>query len=70
MPNPLTNSPCGNPIASIETTHGRIRLQSEAPFVFLSDRLGQFNEEATIQNPYRQNFVAAHSVGIVAAWSI
>lgn len=69
----LASAAGGDPIASVETTHGLIRLQSEAPFVFLSgitDRLGHFNDEVTIKNPYRQNFVAAHNAGIVAAWII
>jgi hypothetical protein len=58
------------PVGSMETTHGLIRLQSEAPFLFISgitDRVGEFNFEVAPRN-YTQNFVAAHNAGVAAAW--
>ncbi|THJ17143.1 MAG: hypothetical protein CAF45_016675 [Nitrospira sp. CG24E] len=58
------------PVGSLETTHGVIRLQSEAPFLFISgitDRLGQFSMDVGTR-PYAQNFVCAHNTGIVTAW--
>ena len=57
------------PVGSIETTHGIIRLQSEAPFLFISgitDRLGYFNLEVTSRS-YSQNFACAHNAGVVTA---
>jgi len=57
---------------SLETTHGLIRAQSDAPFLFVSgitDTLGGFNDEV---NPcsYTQNTVAAHNAGVVIAWML
>lgn len=55
---------------SLETTHGVIRLASDAPFIFISgiaNRFGRFNEEAGVRD-YAQNFVAAHNAGIAAVW--
>lgn len=55
---------------SQETTHGLIRKQSEAPFIFISgitDRVGHFNEDVGNRS-YAQNTSAAHNAGIVAAW--
>lgn len=60
------------PIGSLETTHGIIRLQSGAPFMFVSgitDRIGCFNMEVG-SRPYAQNFACAHNAGVVAAWLI
>jgi hypothetical protein len=57
-------------IVSLETTHGVIRVQSEAPFVFISgitNRVGHFTDE-NLAFPYRQNFVAAHNAAISLAW--
>jgi hypothetical protein len=57
---------------SMETTHGLIRVQSEAPFIFISgitDRVGHFNEEVK-DRPYAQNTTAAHNAGVVAAWML
>jgi hypothetical protein len=57
-------------LGSIETTHAVIRVQSEAPFLFISaitDRLGAFNMEVT-PRPYSQNYAAAHNAGVVTAW--
>jgi hypothetical protein len=62
----------GDPIGSVETTHGVIRVQSEAPFIFVSgitDRLEHFDDDVT-KRSYKQNFVAAHNAGIVATWLI
>jgi hypothetical protein len=61
-----------NPIGSVETTHGIIRLQSAAPFIFISgivDREDSFNMEVTPRG-YAQNFVGAHNAGVAAAWLI
>jgi hypothetical protein len=58
--------------ASLETTHGLIRLQSEAPFVFISgitDRVGRFHLEVTPRE-YAQNAVAAHNAGVVLGWML
>ena len=57
---------------SLETTHGVIRAQSEAPFMFVSgitDRVGSFHDEVD-PRAYTQNFVAAHNAGIVIAWML
>jgi hypothetical protein len=57
---------------SLETTHGLIRQQSDAPFVFVSgitDRVGHFSEEVAPRT-YAQNIVAAHNGGIVVAWML
>lgn len=58
--------------SSSETTHGLIRLQSEAPFLWVSaitDRVGRFNLEVTPRE-YAQNFAAAHNAGVVLAWML
>lgn len=65
----------GDPIGSVETTHGLIRMMSDAPFVFISgitDRLGHFNDDVTIpaDTAYTQNFSAAHNAGLAAVWMI
>lgn len=57
---------------SLETTHGLIRVQSTAPFLFISgitDRLGHFDQEV---NPrvHAQNMAAAHNAGIALAWML
>ena len=57
---------------SLETTHGLIRVQSEAPFMFVSgiaNRVGHFADEV---NPrlYAQSTTAAHNAGMVLAWMI
>jgi hypothetical protein len=57
---------------SLETTHGLIRVQSDAPFIFISgitDRVGHFDDEVGPRS-YAQNTVAAHNAGIVLAWMI
>jgi hypothetical protein len=57
---------------SMETTHGLIRAQSNAPFLFVSgitDRVGYFHDEVD-PRPYAQNTVAAHNAGIVIAWML
>jgi len=58
------------PVGSLETTHGIIRLQSQAPFIFISgitDRVGYFNMEVG-PRAYAQNFICAHNAGVAAAW--
>ncbi len=57
---------------SLETTHGLIRVSSNAPFVFVSgitDRVGFFDTEVNPRS-YAQNTVAAHNAGIVVAWML
>jgi hypothetical protein len=57
---------------SLETTHGLIRVQSEAPFIFISglaNRMGQFTYEVK-PRMYAQNTTAAHNAGIVLAQMI
>jgi hypothetical protein len=60
-------------IASVETTHGVIRLAIPCPrFLFVSgiaNRLGYFNAELSPRS-YAQNFAASHNAGIVTAWII
>ncbi|MDQ3809953.1 MAG: hypothetical protein M3336_06645 [Chloroflexota bacterium] len=59
-----------SPIGSLETTHGLVRLQSEAPFVFVSgiaDRVGSLAIEVTSRE-YAQTVAAAHNAGIATAW--
>ena len=60
------------PVGSIETTHGLIRIMSDAPFIFVSgitDRLGYFNEDLGPRT-VAQNFVAAHNAGIAVVWTL
>ena len=57
---------------SVETTHGLIRVQSEAPFVFISgiaNRMGRFDDDVKPRS-YAQNTTAAHNAGIVLAQMI
>jgi hypothetical protein len=56
--------------SSLETTHGLIRVQSEAPFLFVSgitDRLGHFDQEVTPRS-HPQNTAPAHNAGVALAW--
>ena len=58
------------PVISLETTHGIIRAQSDAPFLFFSgitNRVGQYASENQVF-PYTQNFVAAHNAAMALAW--
>jgi len=58
--------------SSLETTHGLIRVSSDAPFVFVSgitDPVGFFGTEVNPRS-YAQNTVAAHNAGIVVAWML
>jgi hypothetical protein len=57
-------------VGSVETTHGLIRTQSEAPFLFVSaitDTDGLFDREVS-PRPYSQNFACAHNGGVAVAW--
>jgi hypothetical protein len=66
-------------VGSVETTHGVIRLQSEAPFVFISgitDRLNHFNDDingfdfkGNIKTE-AQNFTASFNIGVCLSWLI
>jgi hypothetical protein len=56
-----------DPVVSLETTHGLIRAQSKAPFLFISgitDRVGYFDSDVKPRT-YAQNTAAAHNAGIV-----
>jgi hypothetical protein len=56
--------------ASIETTHGIIRVQSDSPFLFVSgivDRFGYFDQEVNPRG-HAQNTAAAHNAGVVVSW--
>jgi len=62
---------CGHQASpmSLETTHGLIRVQSSAPFMFVSgitDRVGHFDSEVS-RNEYIQNMLAAHNAGVAIA---
>ena len=60
------------PVGSIETTHGLIRLMSDAPFIFVSgitDPLGYFNQDLGPRT-VAQNFLAAHNAGIGVVWTL
>ena len=57
-------------IGSIETTHGVIRFQSGAPFIYVSgitDNIGSFDLEVA-PRPYAQNFAAAHNAAVALLW--
>lgn len=57
-------------MGSVESTHGLIRLVSEAPFLYVSgiaDPVGFFNIQVT-PRVYAQNTVAAHNAAIGLAW--
>ena len=61
----------GKPVLSVETTHGVIRVQTEAPFLFVSgiaNRMLHYGDEN--KGAYRQNFAAAHNAGIALAWAL
>lgn len=52
------------PLASVETTHGVIRISTDKPVIFVSaiaDRLGYFDKEVTPG----QNYIASFNSGIV-----
>jgi hypothetical protein len=56
--------------ASLETTHGIIRVQSDSPFLFVSgitDRLGRFDQDVAPRS-YSQDTAAAHNAGLVVSW--
>lgn len=65
-----------NPVASVETTHGIIRLASNAPFAFISgitDRLNHFSDDVSAKDgkgndkTEAQNFAAAFNIGVYLA---
>lgn len=65
-----------NLIGSVETTHGIIRLASEAPFVFVSgitDRAGHFADDVNGKDPKgnqkteAQNYAASFNIGVFLA---
>jgi hypothetical protein len=56
--------------ASVETTHGVIRVQSDSPFLFVSgivNRFGYFDQEVNPRS-HAQNTAAAHNAGVVVSW--
>jgi len=58
-----------DPIRSVETTHGLIRAQSEAPFFFVSgipNRFGKFEDDMG-EKSYAQNYAAGFNAGIAVA---
>lgn len=64
-------------VGSVETTHGVIRLQSDAPFVFMSgitDRAGHFDDDVNgvdsngNKKTEAQNFTASFNIGVCLAW--
>lgn len=61
------------PIGSVETTHGVIRLVVPSPeFFFISgiaNKIGYFDRETAVRD-YAQNFVASHNAAICLAWLI
>jgi hypothetical protein len=60
----------GAKAASIETTHGIIRVQSDSPFLFVSgivDRFGYFDQEVNPRS-HAQNTGAAHNAGLTVSW--
>ena len=55
---------------SLETTHGLIRVQSEAPFLFVSgivNRVGFFAQEVAPRS-YSQNTAGANNAGVALGW--
>jgi len=57
---------------SVETTFGLIRVQIDAPFLFVGgvvNRLGHFGEEVRPRK-YAQNMVGGHNVGVALAWML
>ena len=66
-------------LGSVETTHGVIRLQSDAPFVFISgitDRINHFREDVNgvdlkgRTKTEAQNFTASFNIGVCLSWLI
>lgn len=66
-------------IGSVETTHGVIRLQTDAPFVFMSgitDRAGHFDDDVNgfdfkgNVKTESQNFSSSFNIGVCLAWLI
>jgi hypothetical protein len=59
-------------IGSMETTHGLIRFQTEAPFLFISgiaNEDGKFDSQVA-PRVYAQPFVAAHNAGLTLCYLI
>jgi len=57
-------------IGSVESTHGLIRVVSDAPFLYISGiaaTVGLFNVQVT-PRVYAQNTVASHNAAIALAW--
>lgn len=66
----FSSRPRNGKSASIETTHGIIRVQSESAFLFVSgivDRLGYFDQDVSPRS-HAQNTAAAHNAGVVVSW--
>jgi hypothetical protein len=66
----LANAGVTAPVGSVETTHGVIRVQSNAPFMFITgipNRFGKFDDDMG-GKPEAQNYVAGFNAGIAAAY--
>jgi hypothetical protein len=58
--------------ASLETTHGVIRLVLDRPFVFVSgfaNAVGKYGDEVSPRK-YAQNLAAANNAAVAAAWMV
>jgi hypothetical protein len=57
---------------SVETTHGLIRVQSEAPFLFISGIANRALAAASelLPKKYAQDTVAASNAGVAFAWML
>ena len=57
-------------VLSLESTHGIIRAQSDAPFLFVSGITNHFLRfrQENLNFPYTQNFVAAHNAAMALVW--
>jgi hypothetical protein len=68
----FSSSTSGLVPASLETTHGVIRLVLDQPFLFVSglaNAVGKYAQEV-LQRQYTQNFAAAHNAGVAIAWVV
>jgi hypothetical protein len=57
---------------SVETTHGLIRVQSDAPFLFVSGIANRALAAASelLPKKYAQDTVAASNAGVAFAWML
>jgi hypothetical protein len=67
----LARQGIAHPVASLESTHGVVRVQSEAPFLFISgiaERAGQ--EFWSNPKTEAQQYAASFNIGVCLAWMI